>query len=160
MSAIVPARRTLLLALASGLGGAALAGCTSQVRVGPEAIAGQRPDGTVEMKMVQAAYIGSGGGGTGTLHFRGQNHPFTVGGAGIGGIGVSTLEAHGDVFNLRELSQFAGAYGAARYGFALGTQSAGELWLQNEAGVIMRLKARREGLMLSLGGDAMVIAMR
>jgi hypothetical protein len=28
------------------------------------------------------------------------------------------------------------------------------MWLQNEAGVITRLKARCEGLMLSLGGDA------
>jgi hypothetical protein len=32
--------------------------------------------------------------------------------------------------------------------------------LQNEAGVIMHLKAKRTGLMLSLGGDAVVISMR
>jgi len=32
-------------------------------------------------------------------------------------------------------------------------------WMQNEAGVIMHLKARRTGLMLSLGGDAMVVSM-
>jgi hypothetical protein len=31
--------------------------------------------------------------------------------------------------------------------------------LQNEHGVIMRLRAKREGLMLSLGGDAVVITM-
>lgn len=30
-------------------------------------------------------------------------------------------------------------------------------WLQNNNGVIMHLKAKREGLMLSLGGDAVVI---
>ena len=45
-------------------------------------------------------------------------------------------------------------------GFALGTTSAGDLWLQNEHGVILRLKAKREGLMLSLGGDAVVISMK
>ncbi len=55
---------------------------------------------------------------------------------------------------------FPGTYGQARYGFALGTTSGGEMWLQNEAGVIMRLRARREGLMLSPGGDAMEISMR
>ena len=31
--------------------------------------------------------------------------------------------------------------------------------MQNEAGVIMHLKAKRTGLMLSLGGDAVVISM-
>jgi hypothetical protein len=41
----------------------------------------------------------------------------------------------------------------------LGSMSGGDLWLQNEAGVIMRLKARRQGLMLSLGGDAMLVSM-
>jgi hypothetical protein len=29
--------------------------------------------------------------------------------------------------------------------------------LQNDAGVILHLKAKREGLMLSLGGDAIAI---
>ncbi len=76
-----------------------------------------------------------------------------------GGIGASSLEAEGDVFNLRDLRDFPGTYGQARYGGAVGTASAGELWLQNQAGVIMRLRARRTGLMLSLGGDAVVITM-
>jgi hypothetical protein len=31
--------------------------------------------------------------------------------------------------------------------------------LQNEHGVVMRLNAKRKGLMLSLGGDAVVISM-
>jgi hypothetical protein len=42
----------------------------------------------------------------------------------------------------------------------IGTASGGDLWLQNEAGVILHLKAKRTGLMLSLGGDAVVISMR
>ena len=54
----------------------------------------------------------------------------------------------------------SGAYAQGRYGFAAGTASGGELWMQNEAGVILRLKAKRTGLMLSLGGDAVVISMQ
>jgi len=54
---------------------------------------------------------------------------------------------------------FPATYGQARYGFAIGTSSAGDLWMQNEAGVILHLKAKREGLILSLGGDAVVITM-
>jgi hypothetical protein len=57
------------------------------------------------------------------------------------------------------VSDFAGAYVQARYGVAIGTASTGELWLQNRKGVVMHLKAKREGLMLSLGGDAVVIEM-
>jgi hypothetical protein len=145
-------------AMAAGL--VLLAGCTGSVKVGPEAVAGLTPDGTVEMHQLQVAYIGSGGGGSGTLFYRGQAYPFTVGGLGIGGIGASSMEANGEVYKLNSIAQFSGAYGQARYGFALGTASGGDLWLQNEAGVIMHLHAKREGLMLSLGGDAVVISMQ
>jgi hypothetical protein len=156
-----PLDRRSALRLGAAMSATAMAAaCTSNVRVGPQAIAGRTPDGTVEMRMVQAAYIGSGNAGSGVLYHHGRSYPFTVAGAGIGGIGVSEIEASGDVYNLPDVALFPGAYGEARYGFALGERSAGELWLQNEAGVIMRLRARREGLMLSLGGDAVVISMR
>jgi hypothetical protein len=137
-----------------------LTGCVGSVALGPEAVKGQTPDGAVEMQEVQAAYIGSGSAGTGVLSFRGRPYPFEVGGVGVGGLGLSTINATGEVYNLRELGQFPGTYGQARYGFAIGTASGGDLWLQNELGVIMHLKAKREGLMLSLGGDAVVISMR
>jgi hypothetical protein len=136
-----------------------LAGCSSSVKIGPEAVAGLTPDGTVDMEQVQVAYIGSGGGGSGTLYYHGRAYPFAVGGLGIGGIGASLISAEGEVYKLNSLANFPGAYAQARYGFALGEKSAGDLWLQNEAGVIMHLKAEREGLMLSLGGDAVVISM-
>ena len=137
----------------------ALAGCAGNVKLGPDAVAGKTPDGTVDMREVQAAYIGSGSAGSGTLSYRGKEHPFKVGGVGIGGIGLSTIDAQGEVYNLRDLSQFAGTYGQARYGFAIGSTSAGDLWMQNESGVILHLKAKRTGLILSLGGDAVVISM-
>jgi hypothetical protein len=136
-----------------------IAGCAGNIELGPDAVKGKTPDGTVDMQEVQAAYIGSGSAGTGVLSFRGANHPFQVGGVGIGGIGLSTVDARGEVYNLRDLAQFPGTYGQARYGFAIGTSSAGDLWMQNESGVILHLKAKREGLILSLGGDAVVISM-
>jgi len=140
-----------------------LAGCAGNIggsiALGPEAVKGKTPDGTVDLQEVQAAYIGSGIAGTGTLSFRGKEYPLQVGGLGAGGIGLSTVNAAGEVYNLRDLAQFPGTYGQARYGFAIGTSSAGDLWMQNEAGVILHLKAKREGLILSLGGDAVIISM-
>jgi hypothetical protein len=149
-------RRSALLAAALLLLGA----CTSSVQVGPQAVAGLTPDGTVDMNEVQVAYIGSGGGGSGTLYYRGHAYPFSIAGLGVGGIGASTVSAAGEVYKLNNLAQFPGSYAQGRYGFALGTTSGGDLWLQNASGVIMHLKAKREGLMLSLGGDAVVISMK
>jgi hypothetical protein len=136
-----------------------LAGCAGSVELGPDAVKGKTVDGTVDMEEVQAAYFGSGSAGKGALVFRGREYPFQVGGVGVGGFGLSTIDARGEVYNLRELSQFPGTYGQARYGFAIGSSSAGDLWMQNEADVILHLKAKREGLILSLGGDAVVISM-
>lgn len=136
-----------------------LPGCTSSVKIGPDAVAGLTPSGTVDMEQVQVAYIGNAGGGTGTLFYQGNAYPFKIGGLGVGGIGASTIDASGEVYKLNNLSQFPGSYAQASYGFALGTKSSGDLWMQNESGVILHLKAKRTGLMLSLGGDAVVIAM-
>jgi hypothetical protein len=147
---------TLLAMSALTLGSA----CSSSVRVGPEAVAGLTPDGTVDMEQVQVAYIGNAGGGSGTLYYQGTPHRFKIGGLGVGGIGASTVDAEGEVYKLHNLSQFGGSYAQASYGFVFGTKSAGDLWMQNEAGVIMHLKAKRTGLMLSLGGDAVVISMQ
>ena len=120
-----------------------LAACSTPM--GAPNLQGKPLSGYVEMSQVQAAYIGSGSAGHGTLRFRGNTYPFNVGGLGVGGIGVSTIEARGDVYGLRRLSDFPGAYAQGRYGFALGTTSAGDLWLQNEHGVIMRLKPSGKG---------------
>jgi hypothetical protein len=113
--------------------------------------------GNVHIEQVQIAFIGSGNLGGGTLTYEGRNHDFTIGGLGVGGIGVSKIEAVGTVYNLFHVEDFSGAYVQARYGLALGTLSTGELWLQNTKGVGLALKAERTGLALSLGGDAVYI---
>jgi hypothetical protein len=113
--------------------------------------------GTVRIEQVQIAFIGSGNLGGGTLSFGGRNYDFTVGGLGVGGFGVSKMEAHGTVYNLRDPAAFTGAYLQARYGLAIGQLSSGELWLESARGVAIYLKAKRQGLALSLGGDAVYI---
>ena len=113
--------------------------------------------GTLTIEQVQIAFIGSGNLGGGTLTVGGQKYSFSIGGLGIGGIGVSRMEATGTVYNLKSINDFAGGYVQARYGLAVGTMSTGQLWLQNTKGVVLELKAKRTGLALSLGGDAVYI---
>jgi hypothetical protein len=134
-----------------------LAACTTQS--GSMSLQGKPLSGYVQMTQVQAAYIGSGNAGNGTLRYHGHTYSFTVGGLGVGGIGLSKIEAKGEVYGLERLSDFPGAYVQGRYGLAVGNASVGDLWLKNGKGVIMRLVAKRQGLMLSLGGDAVVIQM-
>jgi hypothetical protein len=147
--------RSSHLALAA-LGLIFLAGCNTG---DSSSLEGRTPDGTVTMNMVQAAFIGSGSGGTGTLLFRGRPYTFTIGGAGIGGIGASTVQAEGEVYGLTDVAQFPGTYARGRVGLAVGNMSAGQLWLQNGNGVIMHLQASRQGLILSLGADAVVVTL-
>jgi hypothetical protein len=149
-------RLSLLAICAAAL--ANLVACTTQS--GSTSLQGKPLSGYVRMTQVQAAYLGSGSAGNGVLRYQGSSYPFSVGGLGVGGIGLSKIEAKGEVYGLQRLSDFPGAYAQARAGFALGNTSGGDLWLKNANGVIMRLVAKRQGLMLSLGGDAVVIQMK
>jgi hypothetical protein len=135
----------------TALAGAALLLC-------PPARAQERvKTGPVEIEQVQVAFIGSGNVGGGTLQFEGKSYRFSIGGLGVGGFGLSKMQAYGDVYNLRELKHFRGAYGQARYGAVAGDKSTGQLWLQNTNGVLLSLQAKRTGLALSLGADAIII---
>ncbi|WP_162917488.1 hypothetical protein [Dongia deserti] len=136
---------------------AATLACLGLAFAWPAAAANPVQSGTVTIEQVQIAFIGSGNLGGGTLVAGGSKYGFTVGGLGVGGFGVSKMEATGTVYNLHNLADFSGAYVQARYGLAVGSLSTGELWLQNARGVAIHLKAKRTGLALSLGGDAVYI---
>lgn len=140
-----------LLSIVAGLLGAA---------AGPSSADEQLiKSGTLTIEQVQLAWIGSGNLGGGKLEFGGKTYDFTIGGLGIGGFGVSKITATGEVYNLKDIAQFPGAYGQARYGAVVVNLSGGELFLENPNGVYLRLKAKREGLALSLGADAIYINM-
>lgn len=141
-------RSTRRLVLSLVLGAALTAPVTAQDPVA---------SGTVTISQVQIAFIGSGNLGGGVLRVGGQQYDFTIGGLGVGGIGISKMEAVGTVYNLKNIADFEGAYVQARYGMAIGEMGGGQLWLQNTNGVLLELKTERVGLALSLGGDAVYI---
>jgi hypothetical protein len=117
-----------------GAGIMGLVGC-SQKTPGPYTkFEGIPPDATVTMNEVQAAYIGNAGGGSGTLMYQGVAYPFTLAGLGVGGIGVSTLDAVGDVYNLPSINLFPGAYAQGQYGFVVGTMSRATFGLRTRPG--------------------------
>ena len=119
-----------------------------------------RPVGKVTIDQAQLAFIGSAAVGGGTLAFRGRSYPFTINGLGIGGIGASKIKATGEVYQLARVSDLEGVYGQVRLGWALANKGDGRLWLQNDKGVVLRLRTKRKGLMLAAGADAVRIQLR
>jgi hypothetical protein len=119
----------------------------------------EMPSGRLEMEEVELSLLLSAGWGHGTLTYEGT-HAFKLKGLGAGGVGVSKLEAYGNVFRLTKLSDFPGAYGEARAGAVAGdAQFEGGIWMENTAGVQIHLIPRRRGLALSLGADGVMITL-
>ena len=114
--------------------------------------------GTLTIEQTRVSFIFSGNTGGGTLHFQGRDYPFSIGGLGIGGIGVTKLEATGTVYNMPDASQFEGVYSALRSGFAVGDTGKGKLWLKNGKGVVMQLVGANKGVGLTLGADAVHVS--
>ena len=115
------------------------------------------PVGRVTIHQVNVAFIASAAVGGGTLSFKGRSYPFKVGGLGVGGFGASRIDAAGSVYNLRQLADFGGVYLQVRSGWTIGDEGKGRMWLRNDHGVVMLLRAQREGLALSLGADGMLV---
>lgn len=116
------------------------------------------PSGTVSLSLGQGGFILSASGGQGVLTFKGKKYPFRIGGMGIGGIGVNTAKAQGQVYHLENLSDFPGTFVEFRAGYAAG-EGTGTLWLKNTNGVVLKLKTVTKGLSLNLGGDGMRVEM-
>ena len=86
-----------------------------------------------------------------SLTFRGRTYPFTLIGSLIGLGAISTLQASGEVYKLRDVSQFSGPWIQGTGSLAITTKANGEIWLENRNGVIMRLNAAQAGLTFSQG---------
>ena len=117
------------------------------------------PSGTVVINQGQAGFIVTAGYGGGILHYKGKTYHFEIGGLGVGGFGASSVHATGIVYDLKSVRDFPGPYVTIRAGAAVGGKSIGRMWLRNLHGVTLKLDAKRRGLMLAGGADAVVISM-
>lgn len=115
------------------------------------------PSGEIELKQYTVAYMGSGTLGGGTLTVDGETYPFNITGLGIGGIGASSIDAEGVVYNLPNLDAFPGTYGNARLGMTAGDSGSGKLWLKSPTGVVIELESEMRGLALNSGLDGIYI---
>ena len=95
--------------------------------------------------------------GEGTLNFKGKDYKFKVSGLNLIAVGVTSVNAKGDVYNLQNLSDFPGKYFGVEADATLIKGSAG-LVLKNTKGVVLNLKSEKKGADLRLGNEGLSIS--
>ena len=117
------------------------------------------PSGTVTINETQFGLIIGGSTGGGTLKFKGKTYPFRIGGLSVGAtVGIATVAAVGEVYDLKDISKFPGTYTALNASVALGG-GVGGAQMKNENGVIMRLESRTQGVRFNLSTSGVTVTM-
>lgn len=149
--AVPPLKATLVAGLV------AMAGCSGLSTPTAQSIAGVPPSGSVT---VTEDFVAGLGGGSGTLEYQGRTYPFKFVGtvAGPGG-GVEKISASGPVYKLASVTDFPGRYTQSTGKAGFSSSGSSDLWLENNAGVIMHLQGASSGAMLTLGKEEIIIRM-
>jgi len=116
--------------------------------------------GHVRVKFAKAGLMLSAGGGTGVLTYRGRDYPFIVSGLSLGvaaGGSVSRLE--GSASGIKQVSDFAGTYGAVGAGGAF-VGGAGGVRIGNDKGVVIALRGPRAGMEFAANISRIVISLK
>jgi len=122
-------------------------------------IAEENVDATFELS---AGSVAAGIGytwGSGTLHFKGQNYPFSVSGLSLANVGASQIEATGKVYHLAKVEDFAGSFTGLGAGAAIGIGGGGTI-MQNKAGVMMQVLTKQQGLQFTLASGGVDIKLK
>ena len=92
--------------------------------------------------------------GSATLTYKGKEYPVKMNGLSVGKVGMTSVSAHGEVFNLKHLQDFNGHYNVGAEGtrgVTIAKGKAGSI-MTNQAGVIVRLAATQTGLDVNATG--------
>ena len=119
-------------------------------------MAQEKPSGTIEISSKTIA-IGIGvSWGHGTLKFNGKEYKFKVSGLSIVDLGIASVNAAGEVFNLKSVSDFAGTYSGGEAAAAL-AGGAGTATLKNQNDVKLKIKSKKQGIQLKLAPEGLKI---
>jgi len=122
--------------------------------------AARADSGTISFKVLKGGWVIGASGGSGTLTFRGQHYPISIGGLSYGFVfGASETFFHGTVSNINGPSDVSGIYGAAGAGAAVGA-GAQAIVLTNEKGAVLSLTGRQVGLQINADLSGLSISVR
>ena len=115
--------------------------------------------GTVRLHIVKAGFIIGVGGGSGSLWYHGRRYRLSVGGVGVGSLGIAAVDLVGTAYHLHNPADIVGTYAVAGAGAAV-VGGAAAARLQNENGVILEVHGVQAGLQVSLGLGGMTISLQ
>ena len=116
--------------------------------------AGREPDGTVTLSEGSVAAGIGWSWGHGTLHYKGKDYKFKVEGLTVGEVGMTKAEAAGNVYDLKNLEDFDGVYGAAGAGIAV-QEGKGATALVNSKKVQIVLTSKTKGATLKIAAEGL-----
>jgi hypothetical protein len=119
----------------------------------------QAPSGTVTIELSGVAAGVGVSWGSGVLNYQGKNYPFKMDGLSVGDVGFAKISANGKVYNLKNVADFPGTFGAVGAGLAVSSGMAG-LTMQNQQGVMMDLTATQQGIKLNIGPQGLTVTMK
>jgi hypothetical protein len=119
----------------------------------------QAATGSVRLHIVKVGFIVGVGGGNGRLYFNHHVYPLSLGGIGIGSLGVAAVDLVGTASNLHSPYDIVGTYSVAGAGGSF-VGGASVATLQNEKGVVLQVRGLQAGFQVSLGLGGMTISMR
>lgn len=117
------------------------------------------PVGTINFEATAvAAGIGFSW-GAGWLAFEGKNYPVKVDGLSVGAVGISKVNAIGNVYNMKQASDIAGTYVAGGAGLAIVGGVKGTM-ARNDKGVVIDMVASQKGVSLNFGPEGFTVKMK
>jgi len=123
------------------------------------ALANAAPDATIHFHGGSVAFIAGVHWGSGSVRYRGHRAALRVSGLTVGAIGATSFDAEGEVYNLHQLSDIEGTYGAVEASATAGA-GAGAVDMKNDKGVEIKANSTSSGLKLSLGPSGVVIQLK
>lgn len=90
--------------------------------------------------------------------YDGTSHEFKVAGLTLLDVGITGIEATGEVYKLVEAKDIEGAFFAGEAGAALGGGGSA-IAMKNTNGVVMKLKTAEKGVRLTLAGEGLKITL-
>ena len=117
-----------------------------------------QPSATVAIE-TKAVAVGVGySWGDGVLSFQDEEHTFKIKGLSVIDVGISSISAQGDVYNLEKVEDFPGTFSAAEAGVAVGG-GAGTQMMKNQNGVVMKVTSKKIGVQLKLAPEGLKVEM-
>ena len=119
------------------------------------------PDATLEITKWTVNFVVGTNWGKGVLTVKdGSQYEFSLSGLNIAGIGVRRYKITGEVFDLKDLADFAGHYTGYEVGASLGVGGADVFRIKNDNGVSLALSIDLKGTGFNVGPKGITIVLQ